>query len=370
MRISMRLGVMLMILLGLAGLVPAPLSVVSAHTEEVELQRRVDEIRREMEEKSEKRFEELKSDMEEKSEKRFEELKSGVEWRDRSVDRWLMVIGLIFTVFALAVPVLAALGFKEFQKLKSQAEKSTADIDRAAKAAQEAAQRAAQETADIEEDAETAEKAAETAKEAAQRAVREAEEAKETKGNIHQIGSDPFLARSALDPEANRSPFNEANTAETAKQLDEAVAAITECNQILATNPDDAEAYYKRGSAKIVLERYQWAIDDFNQVISRESTNAAAYNSRGFARNMLNQYEPAIADFDAALRLNPNYARAYINRGMTKVDRDLAKEAKADWETALKLAEEQGRVKLKRLIEELLKTIQPLLSAEVGGSGR
>lgn len=355
MRISMRLGVMLMILLGLAGLVPAPLSVVSAHTEEVELQRRVDEIRHELKEESKKRFEELESD---------------VKWRDGSVDRWLMVIGLIFTVFALAVPVLAALGFKEFQKLKSQAEKSTADIDRAAKAAQEAAQRAAQETADIEEDAETAEEAAKTAKEAAQRAVREAEEANKTKGNIHQIGSDPFLSRSAPEPEANRSPFNEANAAEAAKQYDEAVVAITECNQILATNPDDAEASYKRGSAKIVLGRYQWAIDDFNQVITQDPTNAAAYNSRGFARNMLHQYEPAITDFDTALRLRPTYARAYINRGMTKVDRDLAEEAKADWETALKLAEEQGRVNLKRLIEELLKTIQPLLSAEVGDSGR
>ena len=355
MRISMRLGVMLMILLGLAGLVPTPLSVVSAHTDEIELQRRVDEIRREMDEKSEKRFEELKSD---------------VEWRDRSVDRWLMVIGLIFTVFALAVPVLAALGFKEFQKLKSQAEKSTADIDRAAKAAQEAAERAAQETADIEEDAETAEEAAKAAKEAAQRAIQEAEEAKETKGNIHQIRSDPFLSRSAPEPEANRSPFNEENAAEAAKQCDEAVAAITECNQILAANPDDAEVYYKRGSAKIVLGQYQWAIEDFNQAIARDSTNAAAYNSRGFALNMLHQYEPAMADFDEALRLRPAYARAYINRGMTKVDHDLAEEAKADWETALKLAAEQDRVALKRLIEELLKTIQPLLSAEVGDSSR
>lgn len=123
-------------------------------------------------------------------------------------------------------------------------------------------------------------------------------------------------------------------------------------------------------SRKIVLEQYQWAIDDFNQVITRAPTNAAAYNGRGFARNMLHQYEPAMADFDAALRLRPAYARAYINRGMTKVDRDLAEEAKADWETALKLAEEQGRVDLKRLIEELLKTIQPLLSAEVGGSSQ
>ena len=352
MRISMRLGVMLMILLGLAGLVPVPLSVVSAHTEDVELQRRVDEIRRDLEEKSKKRFEELESD---------------VKWRDGSVDRWLMIIGLLFTVFALAVPVLAALGFKEFQKLKSQAEKSTADIDRAAKAAQEAAERAAQETADIEEDAETAEEAAKTAKEAAQRAVREAEEAK---GNIHQIRADPFLSRSAPEPEANRSPVNEENAAEAAKQCDEAVAAITECNQILAATPDDAEVYYKRGSAKIVLGQYQWAIEDFNQAIARDSTNAAAYNSRGFALNMLHQYEPAMADFDKALQLRPAYARVYINRGMTKVDRDLAEEAKADWEKALNLAAEQGRVDLKRLIEELLKAIQPLLSAEVERSGR
>ena len=331
MRISMRLGVMLMILLGLAGLVPVPLSVVSAHTEEAELQRHVDEIRRETKNEFDKRVAEIREDYQ--------------EWRDKSIDRWLSVIGLMVTVFAIALPILAALGFKELRELRDRAEKSVEDIKDKAEEADES-------LGEIKED------------------MKEADEfVAQIKGNLHRTGSNPFLSLRAHTPAKNLRDTEGADTA-NASQLEQAIATVTECSKILETDPENVEAYYNRGFAKIVLGQYQWAIDDFNQVLTRDSTNAAAYNSRGFARNMLNQYEPAIADFDAALRLNPNYARAYINRGMTKVDSDLAKEAKADWETALKLAEEQDRVDLKRLIEELLKAIQPLLSAEVGGSGR
>lgn len=335
MRISMRLGVMLMILLGLAGLVPAPLSVVSAHTEEVELQRRVDEIRREMKNEFDERVAEIRSDYRGDYQ----------EWRDKSIDRWLSVIGLLVTVFAIALPILAALGFKELRELRDRAEKSVEDIKDKAEEADESLE-------EIKDD------------------MKEADEVvAQIKGNLHRTGSNPFLSQRAPKPAKNLRDTEGADTAD-ASQLEKAIATVTECSKILETEPENVETYYNRGFAKIVLEQYQWAIDDFNQVLTRDSTNAAAYNSRGFAKNMLNQYESAIADFDAALRLRPAYARAYINRGMTKVDRDLAEEAKADWETALKLAAEQGRVDLKRLIEELLKTIQPLLSAEVGGSGR
>ena len=79
MRMSVKIGVMLMILLGLAGLVPVPLSVVSAHTEEVELQRHVDEIRREMDDKVDDEFERISKELEWRD--------TSLSWRGRSIDR-------------------------------------------------------------------------------------------------------------------------------------------------------------------------------------------------------------------------------------------------------------------------------------------
>lgn len=229
MRISMRLGVMLMILLGLAGLVPAPLSVVSAHTEEVELQRRVDEIRREMKNEFDERVAEIREDYQ--------------EWRDKSIDKWLSVIGLMVTVFAIALPILAALGFKELRELRDRAEKSVEDIKDKAEEADESLE-------EIKED------------------MKEADEVvAKIKGNLHRTGSNPFLSQRALTPAKNLRDPEGTDTAD-ASQLEKAIATVTECSKILETEPENVEAYYNRGFAKIVLEQYQWAIDDFDQVIT------------------------------------------------------------------------------------------------------
>lgn len=77
--------------------------------------------------------------------------------------------------------------------------------------------------------------------------------------------------------------------------------------------PDDL---YVQGTDKFQRGNYQGAITDLNQSIDLNPQNAFAYNSRGNAYFELRQYEDAIAQYDRAIALNPNYAEAYFNRGL------------------------------------------------------
>ena len=127
MRISMRLGAMLMILLGLSMLVPAPLSVVSAHTEE-ELQRRVDEIRREIDEKVDKEFAKVSEELVWRD--------KSITGRSKSVDWWLAVIAVFQGILAIFIAFATGVGYFELRRLRTEAKDHVAEVQKAAKEAQ------------------------------------------------------------------------------------------------------------------------------------------------------------------------------------------------------------------------------------------
>nr|MDJ0659935.1 tetratricopeptide repeat protein [Crocosphaera sp.] len=62
-------------------------------------------------------------------------------------------------------------------------------------------------------------------------------------------------------------------------------------------------------------EEYQKAITDYNQAISLNPNDADAYYNRGFAYSQLGENQKAIADYNQTISLNPNYTNAYYNRG-------------------------------------------------------
>ena len=80
-------------------------------------------------------------------------------------------------------------------------------------------------------------------------------------------------------------------------------------------------AYNNRGNAKNKLGKYFEAISDYDQAIRLDSDDARAYYNRGLAKNKLGQYfEAAISDYDEAIRLAPDDVRIYVNRGNAKRD--------------------------------------------------
>ena len=122
------------------------------------------------------------------------------------------------------------------------------------------------------------------------------------------------------------------------------------CDEAIRLNPQDADAYYKRGIANDKLGHHERAIQDYDDAIRfnpqaadayrikigiayenlrHESTtrdydeairvnsqDADAYNNRGIAYDNLGQHERAIQDFDEAIRLSPQADAYKNNRGM------------------------------------------------------
>ncbi|MDR1008577.1 MAG: tetratricopeptide repeat protein [Campylobacteraceae bacterium] len=80
-------------------------------------------------------------------------------------------------------------------------------------------------------------------------------------------------------------------------------------------NPKNAQAYYKRGLAKVGIYYKESAIiQDFTQAIKLEPNFVNAYLMRAKTYVKTKEYEKALADFTEAIKIKPNEARFYYER--------------------------------------------------------
>ena len=119
-------------------------------------------------------------------------------------------------------------------------------------------------------------------------------------------------------------------------------AAMDAYTKAIELNPTDAIAYNNRGYVKKNLGRPEEAIQDYDRAIELNPTLASAYSNRGYAKNDLGQHEAALADLNQAIKLNPTLAVAYNNRGIANQNLAHITEAREDFEKALVLAQEAG----------------------------
>ena len=138
------------------------------------------------------------------------------------------------------------------------------------------------------------------------------------------------------------------NRGNAKKELKQYNAAIADYGQAIRLEPVDAAAYNNRGVAKYDLKQYKAAIADYDEAIRLEPVDAAAYNNRGNAKGDLKHYKAAIADYDQALRLKPDLVAAYYNRGVAKYDLKQYKAAIADYDEALRLKPDLAAAYYKR----------------------
>ncbi len=73
----------------------------------------------------------------------------------------------------------------------------------------------------------------------------------------------------------------------------------------IKNDPNDAEAYLRRGWAHCQNRRHDEGIDDFTVAIRLSPGYASAWFYRGQAHKIMGRYEPAIADLEAALVHDP-----------------------------------------------------------------
>ena len=113
--------------------------------------------------------------------------------------------------------------------------------------------------------------------------------------------------------------------------------ALADYAEAIRLKPDHDGAFYNRGVAKVKLGRYEDALADYDEAI-RLKPDYAAYNNRGAVKDELGRHDDALADYDEAIRLKPDFAEAYGNRGNAKNALGLKDEARKDFETTLELA--------------------------------
>jgi regulator of sirC expression with transglutaminase-like and TPR domain len=112
---------------------------------------------------------------------------------------------------------------------------------------------------------------------------------------------------------------------------------IRELDRVIEQNPDDGDAYFKRGLAYAQKNRFGEAIKDFDQVIRLNPKDPEALNNRCWARAMVGDLQVALKDCNESLRLKPNFVDALDSRGLVNLKIGQAGKAIADYSAALRV---------------------------------
>ncbi len=102
-------------------------------------------------------------------------------------------------------------------------------------------------------------------------------------------------------------------------------------------NPQDTDAYYKRGNILARLQEYELASKDFGRAIELNPTDPQAYNNRCWVNVALGLGQMAINDCNEALRLRSDYADALDSRGLANLLLGRLDPAISDFNDALHL---------------------------------
>ncbi len=322
-------------------------------------------------------------------ERRFNAVKRELlEQREKSIDHWLTVIGLVLTFFAIVIAIAGLWAYRSFRSIEAEAKESAA----ASRAHEEKARGLLKEITVHREESErhlelirgvTAEGAQDRPGEAtrAAEAVRSDPDASPVDRTIARAvtlqrkgknqgaiqlwraiaviseGQDDDLAarawfssaylHAARDPEEAIADYDKAiaskpdfagaynNRGNAKDDLGRHEEAFADYDKALALRPDFAEAYFNRGNAKGGLGRSEEAIADYDKAIASKPDFAEAYSNRGLAKKKLSRPEEAIADYDKAIASKPDFAGAYNNRGNAKRDLGRSEEAIADYDKAI-----------------------------------
>lgn len=82
--------------------------------------------------------------------------------------------------------------------------------------------------------------------------------------------------------------------------------ALSDYDRAIRFDPNDADAYFKRGRIFLIAGNLQFAIADFDKSIALDAHNPLVFAERGFAHQSRGQNEQAQKDFERGLKLNNN----------------------------------------------------------------
>jgi tetratricopeptide (TPR) repeat protein len=141
--------------------------------------------------------------------------------------------------------------------------------------------------------------------------------------------------------------------------------ALSDLNRVVELQPDNAEAYYLRGSAEanrihaLIREcrtsgsgpprsqivggpcsrplSFATALEDFHTALAKKPNYAEPHFEMGVIAANEGRNEEAVREYSAAIRANPQYSTAYNNRGVVYQHLRKRELALADYEEAIRL---------------------------------
>ena len=99
------------------------------------------------------------------------------------------------------------------------------------------------------------------------------------------------------------------------------------CEQVLAADPNHAEALHLVGLAAFLAGRHQRAVELIRNAIAINPVAATYYNSLGASLHGMDQWAEAAAEYRTAIRLKPGYVDALSNLGGVLYDLGRLEEA-------------------------------------------
>jgi Flp pilus assembly protein TadD/peroxiredoxin len=94
--------------------------------------------------------------------------------------------------------------------------------------------------------------------------------------------------------------------------LEQAAASF---KQVIATKPDDPEAYYNLGTLELRRNSLQEARQYLEQTVKLKPNYPEAWNNLGMIAGQQGQTDEAVRNFQQSLSLRPSYATALLNLG-------------------------------------------------------
>ncbi len=149
----------------------------------------------------------------------------------------------------------------------------------------------------------------------------------------------------ALEPDAAEAHNRRGVLLSRLMRHDEAVASFERALQL---RPDFFQAYNGRGNSLQALLRFAEAVESYNQAIALKADYAIAYANRGNALQFLKRYHDAVESYQEAIVLKPDYVDAYNNRGTVFRRLGYFEKALADFEKAITLVPDRAELHMNR----------------------
>ena len=115
--------------------------------------------------------------------------------------------------------------------------------------------------------------------------------------------------------------------------------ALTDYARAIELSPGSADAYWRRGKARLLYSRdLPAALKDLDEAISIDPSQAEFYVTRASILGWLGEPAPALADLNQALARDPRSVHALTNRGLAYFNNGDTSRALGDFDAALKLS--------------------------------